>query len=163
MVRPVGDDVDNVVRLRRSYRPYHAEPHAHAQDMADAVRSFDRLERCAAMLQSGPLGIAREIDGIEWPIVSFQVELPVIHQWLNQLGSVNIVNWPDTHWALRLGNARSAAALSLHAVRRSLHSSPPGTGPLDGRLAAEIRKLADALRGLRQLIVEQCPEALCAP
>jgi hypothetical protein len=161
-VRPVGDNVDNVVPLRRSYRPYHAESRVHAGDMADAARSFDRLERCAAMLQSGPLEIAREIDGVEWPIVSFQVQLPVIHQWLDQLGCVNVVNWPDPHWALRLGNARSPAVLSLRAVRQSLYRSPPGTGPLDGRLAADIRKLADALRGLRQLIVEQCPEALCA-
>jgi hypothetical protein len=163
MARPAGDDVDNVVPLRGSYRPYHAESRAHVRDMVDAVRSFEQLERCAAMLQSGPLAIAREIDGAEWPIVSFQVELPVIHQWLDRLGSVNVVTWPDTHWALRLGNARSAAVLGLHAVQRSMHRCPPGTGPLDGRLAADIRKLADALRRLRQLIAEQCPEALCAP
>jgi hypothetical protein len=163
MAQPAGDDVDNVVPLRRAHASYQAESRPHASKMADALRSFDRLEHCAATLQSGSLGIAGEIDGIEWPIVSFQVQLPVIHRWLDQLGCVNVADWPDTHWALRLDNTRSATVLSLNAVMRSLYRSPPGTGPLDGRLAADIRSLTVALRGLRQLIVEQFPEALCAP
>lgn len=163
MEGPVGGGVGNVVPLRRRYLTQQAESRAHAWGMSDAVRSFDRLERCAVMLQSGPLGTAREIDGIEWPIVSFQVELPVVHRWLDQLGSINVVNWPDTHWVLRLSAARSAAVLSLNAVRQSLYNRPPGTGPLDGRLVADMRDLAEALCGLRQLIVEQCPEALRVP
>ena len=73
---PAWGDVGNVVPLRRDYSPQQAESRAHARGMSDAVRSFDRLERCAAALRSGPLGTAREVDGMGWPIVSFQVELP---------------------------------------------------------------------------------------
>ena len=64
---------------------------------------------------------------------------------------------------LRLGNARSAAVLRLLAVTQSLYRSPPGTRSLDGRLAADIWKLADALRGLRLLIAQQYPEVLPTP
>lgn len=162
MVRLVGDDVYNVVPLRRGYRSHH-ESIVPVRDMADALRSFDRFEHCAAALQSGPLGIVGGVDGIEWPIVCFQVQLPVIQQWLDKLGCINVTNWPDVDWVLRLDNDRSAAVLHLLAVTQSLYRSPPGTGPLDGRLAADIQKLADALRGLRQLIAQQHPEALRAP
>lgn len=160
---PAGGDVRNVVPLRKGHFNQQAESRARAWGMPDAVRSFGRLGRCAVMLQSGPLGTARDVDGIEWPIVSFQIELPVVHRWLDQLGSVNVVNWPDTQWVLRLGAARSTAVLSLSAVRQSLYSRPPGTGPLDRRLAADVKQLADALCGLRELIIEQCPEALSVP
>jgi hypothetical protein len=160
---PAWGDVGNVVPLRRDYFPQDAESRAHAWSMSDAVRSFDRLERCAAALRSGPLGTAREIDGVGWPIVSFQVELPAVHHWLDQLESINVVNWPDPRWALKLGAARSDAVLRLRAVSQSLYDGPPGTGTLDGRLAADIQQLADALCGLRELIVAQCPEVLCVP
>jgi hypothetical protein len=163
MARLVGDDVHNVVPLRRSYRLHHHESIAPIRDMADAVRSFERLEHCAAALQSGPFGIVGGLDGTERPIVCFQVQLPVIQQWLDKLGCINVTNWPDVHWVLRLGNARSTALLHLLAVTQSLYRSPPGTRPPDGRLAADIRKLADALRGLRQLIAQQYPEVLRAP
>jgi hypothetical protein len=163
MEGPAGRDIGNVVPLRKGHFNQQAESRAHARGMSDAVRSFDRLGRCAVMLQSGLLGTACEVDGIEWPIVSFQVELPVVHRWLDQLASVDIVNWPDTQWVLRLGAARSAAVLSLSAVRQSLYSRPPGTGPLDRRLAADIKQLADALGGLRELIIEQCPGVLSVP
>ena len=59
---------------------------AQHRHMADAVRSFERLEHCAATLQSGPFGIVGGVDGIERPIVCFQVQLPVIQQWLDKLG-----------------------------------------------------------------------------
>jgi hypothetical protein len=133
--------------------------------MTDAIQSFDRLERCAAaMLQSGPLGLAGEIGESQWPVVSsFQVQLPVVQQWLDQLGCISVANWPDTAWVLSLGDARSTAALRLDAVKKSLHHRPPGTGSLDGRLSADIRRLAEALHRLRQLIVQQCPEALHGP
>lgn len=163
MARQAGDDVHNVVPLRRSYRLHHHESIASIPDMADAVRSFERLEHCAATLQSGPFGIVGGVDGIERPIVCFQVQLPVIQQWLDKLGCINVTNWPDVHWVLRLGNARSAAVLHLLAVTQSLYRSPPGTRSLDGRLAADIWKLADALRGLRLLIAQQYPEVLPTP
>jgi hypothetical protein len=89
--------------------------------------------------------------------------LPVIQQWLDELKCINVTNGPDVHWVLRLGSARSEAVLHLLAVTRSLYRSPPGTRPLDGRLAADIRKLANALRGLRLLIAQQYPEVLPAP
>jgi hypothetical protein len=163
MTRPGGSYVDNVVPLRRSPRACDDRGPVPARDMADAVRSFDRLERCAATLQSGPPGIPDETDPTEWPIVSFQVQLPVIQRWLHQLGRITVASWPDTRWALRLDDARTAAALRLHAVTRSLYHSPPGTGPLDGRLAADIRGLADAVHGLRQLIAQECQEEIRAP
>lgn len=164
MGQRAGYDVSNVVPIERGHRHRRNQSRMPRRAMTDAVRSFDRLERCAdAMLQSGPLGIAGEIGGAERPVVSFQVQLPVVQQWLDQLGCINVVNWPDTSWVLTLGNARSAAVVRLDAVKKSLYRSPPGTGALDGRLAADIRKLADALRGLRQVILQQCPEALLAP
>jgi hypothetical protein len=89
--------------------------------------------------------------------------LPVIQQWLDKLGCITVIDWPDVHWVFRLCSARSAAVLHLLAVTQSLYRSPPGTRPLDGRLAADIRKLAEALRGLRQVIAQQYPEVLRAP
>ena len=157
---PAWGDVGNVVPLRRDYFPQQAECRAHAGSMSDALRCFGRLERCAAALEAGPLGTASELDGGGWPIVSFQVELSAVCRCLDRLGSIDIVNWPDPRWALRLSAARSAAVLRLSAVRASLYDRPPGTGPLDGPLEADIRQLADALRGLRELIVAHCPEAL---
>src|SRR5215469_16930127 len=137
MDRPAWGDVGNVVPLHRDHSPRQAESRAHARDILDAVSSFYRLERCAAVLRSGPLGTAREIDGMGWPIVSFQVELPTVHHWLDQLGSISVVNWPDPRWALRLGAARTDAVLRLRAVSQSLYDRPPGTGTLDGRLVAD--------------------------
>ena len=163
MARLDRHETDNVVPLRRSHRVRHSEVRAPVRDMADAVRSFDRLERCAATLQSGPLGIADEIDATEWPIVSFQVQLPVIQRWLDQLARINVASWPDTPWVLRLSSARALAALRMRAVTQSLHRAPPGTGPLDSQLAADIRQLTESLRRLRQLITQQYPEALRAP
>ena len=163
MARLDRHETDNVLPLRRSNRVRHGEVRAPVRDMTEAVRSFDRLERCAASLQSGPLGIADGIDGTEWPIVSFQVQLPVIQRWLDQLARINVASWPETHWVLRLSSARAVAALRLRVVTRSLYRTPPGTGPLDSQLAADIRELADALRRLRQVIIQQYPEALRAP
>jgi hypothetical protein len=157
MRQPVRGEVGNVVRLPIGGRPYQAESRLQARAVAEVALAFERLERFAAVLQSGSLGARGELDGDEWPIVSFQVALPVIHQRLEQLGGVTVVSWPDAQWALRLGNARAAALLRLYAVRRSLYRSPPGTGPLDRQLAADIRDLADSLLGLRRLIGEQCP------
>jgi hypothetical protein len=131
--------------------------------MADAARAFGLLERCAAAVHYGPLDIAGAIDGIECPIVSLQAQLPVTQRWLDHLGRINITTWPDTRWVLRLGEARAAATRRLQAVARSLYRSPPGTGPLDSRLAADIGRLADALHALCELIAQQYPEALRAP
>jgi hypothetical protein len=131
--------------------------------MADAVRSFDQLERCAVTLQSSSFGATVGIDEIEWPIVSFQVQLPVIQERLDQLRHVNVATCPDTPWVLRLGDARATAVLRLRTVTQSLYRSPLGTGPLDGRLAVDIKKLAEALHRLRQVIAQQCPEVLRTP
>jgi hypothetical protein len=157
MRQPIRGEVGNVVRLPIGGRPYQAESRFQVRAMAEAALAFERLDRFAAVLQSSSLGVRDELDGDEWPIVSFQVALPVIHQRLEQLGDVTVVNWPDAQWALRLGNARAAALLRLYAVRRSLYRSPPGTGPLDRQLAADIQALADSLLGLRRLIGEQFP------
>jgi hypothetical protein len=165
MEQRAGDDVSDVVVPiewgRRSRRDQSRVPR---RAMTDAIQSFDQLERCAdAMLKSGPLGLAGEICESQWPVVSFQVQLPTVQQWLDQLGCISVANWPDTAWVLSLGDARSAAVLRLDAVQKSLYRRPPGTGFLDGQLAADIRKLADTLHRLRQLIEQQCPEALRAP
>jgi hypothetical protein len=160
----VVSDVSNVVSMEEwGRRSLHDQSPVPSRAMTDAMRSFDRLEQSAvAMLQSGPLGVAGEIRDSQWPVVSFQVELPAVQQWLDQLGCIGVANWPDTAWVLSLGDARSAAVLCLEAVKKSLYRRPPGTGSLDGRLAADVRKLADALHRLRQLIGQQCPEALRA-
>lgn len=163
MARLAEHEADNVVPLRRGHRIRHEQEPETVRDLADALRSFDRLERCAVALQSGPLGMAREIDGIEWPIVTFQVELPSVQRWLDQLARINVATWPDTRWVLRLSSARAGAVLSLGAVTRSLYRSPPGTGPLDGQLAADIQDFMDALHRLRQLVLQRYPEALRAP
>jgi hypothetical protein len=157
MGQPVRRKVGNVVHLHVGSRPYQAESGPQVQAMAEAALSFERLERCAAVLQSGPSWARGELGDGEWPIVSFQVALPVIHQRLEQLGGISVASWPDAQWALQLGNARAAALKRLHAVRRSLYISPPGIGPLDRRLVVDIRDLADSLLGLRQLIGARYP------
>ena len=153
----------DVVPLRRRLEPRGNQCFSPVPDIADAARSFDRLERCAVTLQSGPLGIVGELDGLEWPIVSFQVQLPVVEQRLDQLRHINVANCPNAPWVLRLGDARAAAALRLQAVTQSLYRSPPGTGPLDDRLATDIKRLAEALRGLCRLIAQQYPEVSRTP
>jgi hypothetical protein len=160
---PAWDDIGNVVSLRPGCALQPAESRASTRDLSDAARCFDRLERCAAALQSGPLETASGANGGGWPIVSLQVELPTVHHWLDQLGSITVVNWPDPRWALRLGAARSAARRRLSALSQSLYDRPPATRTLDGRLAADIQQLADALRELREQIVAQCPDAFRAP
>ena len=162
MTRPAGH-VGTVVHLRRS-RSYHGgRIHKPELDIARAARSFDLVERCAQKLRPGRLAIAGKSEGFDRPIVIFQVELPVVEQWLDQLGSIDPAHWHDTRWVLRLSEARAAAALRLQAVTKSLHHCPPGTGTLDDRLAADIEKFADSLHRLRDLIAQQYPETLRAP
>jgi hypothetical protein len=131
--------------------------------MADAVRSFAGLERCADLLQAGPLGMVDEMDGTDRPIVSFQVQLPHVQLGLERLARINVATWPDTRWVLGLSSARTAAAIRLREVTRSLLRTPPGPSTLDSQLAADIRALAVALRRLRLLIIQQYPEAHRAP
>src|SRR5260370_414531 len=145
---------------RRRRRNQHRSP---GWDMTDALRSVDVIEQCAAALRSCPLSIASEADDVELPIVSLQAQLPVIQRWLDYLARINVANWPDTRWALRLSDAQSTAALSLHTVMRSLRHDPPGPGPLNSQLAIDIQKFADALRKLRQLIAQHFPESRRAP
>jgi len=153
----------DLVPLPRRQRPHDDQHSPPAPDIADAARSFDQFERCAVTLQSSPFGDAGDMDGIEWPIVSFQVQLPAIQQRLDQLRHINVATCPDTPWVLRLGDARATAALRLRTVTRTLYHSPPGTGPLDGQLAIDIERLAKALHRLRQIIAQQCPEVLRTP
>ena len=132
MPPPADEDTDNVVSLHGSYRASYGRDRVPIRDMADAVRSFDQFERYAVSLQSGPLSLADEVDAVEWPIVSLQVQLPVIQRCLDHLGRFGIGTWPDTGWVLRLGDARATAVRRLQAVTQSLYNSPPGVGSLDG-------------------------------
>lgn len=163
MAQPAIGDVGKVLPFRRSPRSHRGQVRTPEQDMADALLSFDLIEQCAVALRSRPLSIASEAGGAELPIVSFQTQLPIIQHWLDQLERVNVANWPDTLWVLTLNEGRSTAALRLRAVIQRLHSNPPGPGPLNSQLGADIREFADALHKLRQLIVQQFPESLRAP
>lgn len=163
VTQPAVGRAGNVVPFRRSHRPRRDQSRTPGWEMADALRSFDLIERCAVALRSCPLSIASEGDGAELPIVSFQAQLPIIERWLDHLARINVANWPDTRWVLRLNDARSTAALRLQAVMRGLHRDPPGPGPLNSQLAADIRKFVDALHKLRQLIAQQFPESLRVP
>jgi hypothetical protein len=163
VTQPVMGDAGNVLPFRRTHRPHRDPGRTPEQDMADALQSFELIERCAVTLRSCPLSIASEANGAELPIVSFQAQLATVERWLDQLARINVANWPDTRWVLRLNDARSTAAFRLHTVMQSLHRDPPGPGPLNSQLAADIRKFADALGKLRQLITQQFPESLRAP
>jgi hypothetical protein len=118
MTRRTGDDSSNVVPLRRGHR---RPAGASTPDLDRAMRAFDRLEQQADRLQAGPFAAASES---EWPIVSYQVQLPAVQRQLDKLGCFTIMNWPDTRWVLRLHAARSAAAECLDAVIRSLYRNP---------------------------------------
>jgi hypothetical protein len=157
MTRPLGDDSSNVVPLRRGHR---RPAGASAPDLDSAMRAFDRLEQHADRLQAGPFAAAGES---EWPIVSYQVQLPAVRRQLDKLGCFTIMNWPDTRWVLRLHAARTAAAECLDAVIRSLCRNPPGTGPLDDRLTRDVQRLTDALGTVRGLLAQQWPGRLRAP
>ena len=163
MARLVSHIEGNVIHLRRGRVASAEEIHTLVGDMADAVRSFDALERCADLLQAGPFDVVDETDSTDRPIVSFQVQLPYIQRGLDQLAHINVATWPDTRWVLRLTSARSMAALRMRAVTRSMLRTPPGPSVLDEQLAADIRGLAGALRRLRLLIIQQYPEVLSAP
>lgn len=163
MTRPAMGGASNVVPFRRSRPSQPSQVRTRERDMADALRSFDLIERSAVALRSRPLSISSEADGAELPIVSFQAQLPIIQGWLDQLARINVANWPDTLWVLTLNEARNTAALRLRAVIRSLQRDPPGPGPLNGLLAADIRKFADSLHKLRELVAQQFPNSLCDP
>lgn len=158
MERP-GHDIAEVIPIGRRRLVRNVQVPVPECDMDDAVRSFDRFERCAASLRSGRLRIA-DVDGTEWPIVAFQLQLPGIRRRLDRLAHINIATCPDTHWALRLTSARTAATARLGAVTQSLHRAPSPAGPLNYRLAADIKELIDALRQVRQLIVVEYPGGL---
>ena len=163
MTQPAMGDIGRVVPFRRSHRPRSDQIRAAERDMADALRSFDLMERYTVALSSCPLSIASEADGAELPIVSFQSQLSIIQDWLDQLARINVANWPDTLWVLKLNDARSAATIRLDTVIRSLRHDPPGPGPLNSQLATDIRKFAESLRRLRQLIIQQFPNSLRVP
>ena len=93
-------------------------------DIADTVSSFDRFEQCAVSVRSGRLRIVG-VDGPEWPIVAFQLQLPGIRRRLDQLACINIATCPNTRWALRLTSARTAAMARLSAVTQSLYRAFP--------------------------------------
>lgn len=156
MPKPADDGFDNVRPLPLADRTYGVPP-VTLEEIKDAIRSFDQLERCAAKLQRGPLGIAGQIDTAEQPIVSLQLQLPTIQQWLEMLEAFGVANCSDAHWAIGLTGARTVAVARLRAVRQGLRNFLPGMGSLDTRLVADVRELADALYVLRQLILEQWP------
>lgn len=158
MPKPADDGFDNVRPLPLADRAY-GEPPVTLEEIKDAVRSFDQLERCAAKLQRGPLGIAGQIDTTEQPIVSLQLQLPAIQQWLEMLEAFGVSNCSDAHWVIGLTDARTLAVARLRAVRQGLRNFLPGMGSLDIRLIADVRELADALYVLRQLILQQWPMA----
>jgi hypothetical protein len=153
-----GSVGDNVTPLHRPRGPHSIR--GLSREMVSAARSFDALERRAAMLNSTPLGVAGETDAAEWPIVSFQIQLSVVQRCLDQLRNINIANWANMRWVLRLEDSHADAMLCLDAVTNTLCSNPPGTGSLDSRLTADIRNLMDVLHELRELIAQQCPEVI---
>jgi hypothetical protein len=153
MSRSAGDDFRNVVPL---HRRQHGPTAASASDLDNAIQAFDRLEQHAGRLQSGPRAAAGKS---EWPIVSYKVQLSTVQRKLDELSCFTILNWPDTRWVLRLHAARTTAAARLDAVARSLYRNPPGTGPLDDRLARDVQRLTDALGALRGLLDQSAPEA----
>ena len=163
MARLADYSADNVIPLRRGRQVGPEEIPSLVRDMEDAVRSFDGLERFADLLQAGPPGMTDDLNGADRPIISLQLQLPRVQRGLDQLAHINVATWPDTYWVLRLNGARVRAALRLRTVTRSLIGTPPSPSALDGQLAADIRELADALRRLRLLIIQQYPDALRAP
>ena len=152
MSRSAGDDFSNVVPLQRRQRGPRV---ASAPDLDNAIRAFDQLEQDAGRLQAGSRAVAGKS---EWPIVSYKVQLSAVQRQLDDLSRFTIVNWPDTRWVLRLHAARTTATARLDAVARSLYRNPPGTGPLDDRLARDVQRLTDALGAVRGLLAQRAPE-----
>ena len=151
-----------VIPIGRRRRVGNDKVAASDNDIADTVSSFDRFEQCAVSVRSGRLRIVG-VDGPEWPIVAFQLQLPGIRRRLDQLAFINIATCPNTRWALRLTSARIAAMARLSAVMQSLYRTFPPTAPLDERMATDIKELTDALRRVRQLIVQERPDGGRAP
>lgn len=155
-------DMAEVIPIGRGRRVGNDQVAAADNDIADTVSSFDRFEQCAVSVRSGRLRIVG-VDGPDWPIVAFQLQLPGIRRRLDQLACINIATCPNTRWALRLTSARTAAMARLSAVTQSLHRAYPTTAPLDERMATDIQELTDALRRVRQLIAQECPDGGRAP
>jgi hypothetical protein len=153
MSRSAGDDFSNVVPL---HRRQHGPTVASASDLNNAIHAFDQLEQHAGRLQAGSRAVAGKS---EWPIVSYKVQLSTVQRQLDDLSCFTIMNWPDTRWVLRLHAARTTATARLDAVARSLYRNPPGTGPLDDRLACDVQRLTDALGTVRGLLAQKAPEA----
>jgi hypothetical protein len=146
---------NNVIPLHGGRRAPREAPAIH--DLVQATQAFSRFERCFDALQSEPVRFG---DGTELPAVSIQVELPRTRQWLSHLESIHVGNWPDAHWALELSIAVTNASTRLDAANESLSARPLGLGPAQGLLAADMKKLAEALRALRAVIAHRYPEAL---
>ncbi len=154
MYQLTGDGPDNVVPLRPRRQQSREQAGTSAPDVAEAVRSFDQLERHALRLHSG---FPRASGAEDFPIVDYLVQLPVAERQLERLGHLSVLNCRDTGWVLRLAGARADAVARLRAVDKSMLRDPPGTGPLGERLAGDIRRLTDALREVRRLLVQQHP------
>lgn len=153
MYQSAGGDPGNVVvPMRRRRRPYWDQADASVPDVDEAVRAFDLLERCALRVQSG---FPRSRGPDDFPVVDYLVQLPAAERQLGELGRLSMLNCADAGWVLVLGGARAEAVERFRAVDRSLLRSPPGTGRLDERLAGDIRRLTDALREVRRLLVQQ--------
>jgi len=155
--QPAGGDA-SILDFRQRHGPRIGHGRTAEREMAEALRSAELIEQCAIALGSCPLSIADEADGGTLPIVSLQAQLPVIQSWLDRLTQPDAVRRPDLRRTLELSDARSAVALRLRAVMRSLHRDPPGPGPLGRQLALDIQRFADSLRRLR-VLVEQAPPA----
>jgi hypothetical protein len=163
VTQPTKGDVSNVLAFRQSRRRHPDLGLASEWDTAEALASAELIEQSAIALRSRPLSIGSEAEDTELPIVSLQGQLPIIQCWLDRLTQINVADAPDMRWALRLSDARNTTALRLHVVMRSMRRDPPGPGPLNSQLAADIQKFADALRKLCQLIAQQPPASRRAP
>jgi hypothetical protein len=119
MTRPAGH-VGTVVPLRRSSSSHRGRIHKPDLDIADAARSFDLVERCARKLQPAQLAVTDKSEGFDRPIVIFQVELPGVEQWLDQLERIDPADWQDTRWVLRRWVAAAGRPVPLTSAAAEL-------------------------------------------
>jgi hypothetical protein len=117
------------------------------------------IGRCLAQISSEPEPATRPGRTTVTP---FLLRMTMVEQQLEKLSSITVTTWPDVHWALRFCNARVRALSYIRESAASLQmarscTEPPDAWGEDIRFV-EMDAVSDALRDLRNLVVERYPE-----
>jgi hypothetical protein len=148
-----------VIPLHWARRPSDDPPALSLKRLSAAVRELEALRQCLAKVAIDCPWSAQEWAANCTPLM---LRLHFARPSLADLTMIRVGTWPDTGWAVRLRAAhdeveRRMAEVSASAA--SLMSTETSSVDAVVNLNVEGSKLADALDGLRGLVVAAYPAA----